>query len=80
MKRPPRALTTPLMYERSPEEIPAFQKQAAYAKNDADDDSATTVFEEESVTTKAYHDYLKKQGGPTTNLHVVTPPFEDAQL
>jgi hypothetical protein len=68
------------MYKRSPEEIAAFQKQAAYAKNDADDDSATTVFEEESVTMKAYHDYLKKQGGPMTNLRVVTPPFEDAQL
>jgi hypothetical protein len=65
------------MYEQSPEEAKrAALQKATYAKNQAaDDDSiATTVFEEESVLTEAYTEYLKKQAAP--NLQVVTPDSE----
>jgi hypothetical protein len=72
---PPRAW----MYKRTPKE--AAQKESTAAKKQAEDDDslATTVFEEESVSTEIYSEYMKKQA--PANLHVVTPAeYHDAAL
>jgi hypothetical protein len=75
------SLASTFLYEQTLEEFKtASQQKIDNANQQAQDDDslATMVYEEESVSTQTYAEFLKKQS--TASLHVVTPPIHDADL